>query len=324
MEWLGWTILFDTRNHEAHLMKSHIPIYLLIGTFGVTIGMLLQRSDADNPNNNAQVIAESTTTHSTQEKSESSLNGEHNMSNLISDNQAKLDSLQLKIDDIAELLAQETEKRKALEEELAALKKTLTQSTLATASPSDQPQNRTIRTGQRSDTPGNGQWFNEQALIDAGVDTGQASRIRQMYEDVEMQKLYLRDQAIREGWIGEERYREERAKLDDQLDNIKSELGEKAYDAYLYAAGQPNRVIVTSALNNSPASKAGIQAGDTILRYDNKRIYTWSDLRNATATGDLNSVVMVEILREGQAVSVFVPRGPLGIQLDNSSVKPVN
>ena len=159
-------------------------------------------------------------------------------------------------------------------------------------------------------------------MINAGVDESEAKHIQSVYEDVEMQKLYLRDKAIREGWIGDPRYQQQRAALDDKLDTLRDELGDKAYDAYLYAAGQPNRVIIVSALDNSPASKAGIQAGDTVLRYDNKRIYSWNDLRKATTEGQPDALVMVDLIRNGTPMTVYVPRGPLGVQLDNQSVAP--
>lgn len=297
-------------------MKSTIPSFILIGAVGVVIGILIQPpagdehqpAQATNANTQDPVAQRTNTTEQ----------------DITQETNRKLDSLQLKIDDLSELLVQESEKRIQLETTVAQLKKSLTQAAPTHTADSNRREDSTLRTAARNDTSNSGQWFNEQALIEAGVDAGQANRIRQVYEDVEMQKLYLRDQAIREGWIGDERYRQERAKLDDQLDGIKDELGEKAYDAYLYASGQPNRVIVTSALINSPANKAGILSGDTILRYDNKRIYSWSDLRNATSTGDINTIVLVEITRNGQPVSVFVPRGPLGVQLDNTSVKPIN
>ena len=178
---------------------------------------------------------------------------------------------------------------------------------------------RTTNNRQGISRPG---WINAQALLDAGLDEFQANKIRQVYEDVEMQRLYLRDRAIREGWIGDERYRQEREQLDARLESLRDDLSEKEYDAYLFATGRPNRVIIQSTLSTSPARDAGIKTGDNVIRYNNIRIYTWADLRNATTQCTTDSVVEVELERNGQRHRVFVPCGPLGVRLDNSSLQP--
>jgi S1-C subfamily serine protease len=137
-----------------------------------------------------------------------------------------------------------------------------------------------------------------------------------------MERLYLRDRAVREGWIGDERYRQERSQLDARLESLRDELSEKEYDAYLYATGRPNRVMIESTLSTSPARDAGIKTGDSVIRYNNIRIYTWADLRNATTQCTTDSMVEVELERNGQRQRVFVPCGPLGVRLDNSSIQP--
>ena len=131
----------------------------------------------------------------------------------------------------------------------------------------------------------NDQWFNEQAMLDAGVDPTKVNFIKDSFEQAEMDKLYLRDQATREGWINTKRYTDSVKEIEDRTKALRNELSETEYDAYLFAAGRANRVIVSSLLGASPASSAGIQAGDTILKYDNKRIYSWSDLTTATSDG---------------------------------------
>ena len=294
-------------------MKSQIPVYLLIVGVGIIIGLLLKPSDVD-------IATQANSTPSTVVPTQNTNEGVDTKQDIGTTKQ--IDELQARLSDLDARLTQEIEQRESLQLELAQLKKTLTEP----AKSEDENDNQSLHLSTRPIRGGNqsGQWFNHQALLDAGVDEAQATRIRDMYEDIEMQKLYLRDKAIREGWIGGDKYREERTKLNDKLDVMRDELEPGAYDAYLYASGQPNRVIVTSALNNSPAAKAGIQSGDTIFSYNNKRIYTWSDLRTATTSGELNAVVLVEVLRDGQPVSVYVPTGPLGVQLDHKSVAPVN
>jgi len=151
----------------------------------------------------------------------------------------------------------------------------------------------------------------------------QAANITQMYEAVEMEKLYLRDRAQREGWMASDRFREEMDKLDERTTNLRNELGSQAYDALLYATGRPNRVIVEGTLGNSPAAQAGIKKGDTILRYADKPIYSWYDLREATGQGDANEMVAVVVQRGSKNVEIYVKRGPLGIRLDQQSVNPI-
>jgi hypothetical protein len=294
-------------------MKQQIPLYLLIAGTGTIIGLLLQRpveapTQPVKPATSQQTVSTNTDNAPVEDNTPDPSN--------------QLDAINSKLDDLLELIAQETKQRKQLAQEVDSLKQNLATINAEDSDESNRNQSRTIRTHQRNAGTRRNKWFNDQAMINAGVDVTEATRIRQLYEDVEMKKLYLRDQAIRDGTIGSEDYRNKQNELNNQLASLRDELGEDVYDAYLYAAGQPNRVIVLSALKNSPASQAGIQSGDTILRYDNQRIFSWNDLRTATTQGDLNTTVLVEVMRDGKPLNVYVPRGPLGVQLDNSSVAP--
>ncbi|KPJ97167.1 MAG: hypothetical protein AMJ55_00100 [Gammaproteobacteria bacterium SG8_15] len=168
----------------------------------------------------------------------------------------------------------------------------------------------------------NTNWFNEQALMDAGIDQAKVSYIKNVFEQAEMDKLYLRDQATREGWTGSERFNDAMKEISDRTSELRAQLNDDEYDAYLYAAGRSNRVIVESVLSNSPASNAGIQAGDVILSYDNKRIYSWTDLTGATSEGAANTTVAVTIIRNDQRQQVYIPRGPMGVRLTTDSVAP--
>ena len=163
--------------------------------------------------------------------------------------------------------------------------------------------------------------FNEQALIDRGMNSSQASELKIYYEQLEMDRLYLRDQSIRESW-GREKLAEAMQALESREENLKSQLGESTYDAYLYAAGRPNRVEVTSVLEKAQAGMAGIMSGDQITRYDNQRIYNGFDLREATASGNIGDSVEVEIVRDGRTMQFYLVRGPLGIRMNSVSAAP--
>jgi hypothetical protein len=225
---------------------------------------------------------------------------------------------------LRELVQKEVQARKELESKVATLNERIDsmESPDMDNSASDaSPTKTVIRTHSRQGVTRPG-WINEQALVNAGLDISEANRIRDIYEKVEMEKLYLRDQAIREGWIGDERYRSQREQLDQRLGSLREELNENAYDAFLFATDRPNRVVVQSTLRTSPAREAGIKPGDSVIRYDNMRVYTWADLRDATTKCQTSAVVSVELERDGNRQQVFVPCGPMGVRLDNASVQP--
>ena len=154
------------------------------------------------------------------------------------------------------------------------------------------------------------------------MDATEAQGLKERFEKQELQQLYLRDKAVREGWFGGRRYREAVQKLEAESGDLKQQLSEEAYAAFLFASGQSNRVTVQSVLTSSAAATAGLHAGDQILRYGNQPIYNWSDLREATTQGDPNEVVTVEALRDNKRVDFYVQRGPLGIRMTSTSVAP--
>jgi len=164
-------------------------------------------------------------------------------------------------------------------------------------------------------------WFNEQALIDSGMESSQASELKGHFEQLEMERLYLRDRSIRESW-SREKYREAVQSLDSKEGELENQLGESMYDSYLYASGRPNRVSVSSVFPSAQAGIAGIVSGDHIIRYDNQRIYNWFDLREATTGGNAGDTVALEVERDGMTIQFYLVRGPLGIRMNSVSVAP--
>ena len=164
-------------------------------------------------------------------------------------------------------------------------------------------------------------WFNEQALIDSGMGSSQASELKGHFEQLEMERLYLRDRSIRESW-SREKYREAVRSLDSKEGELENQLGESMYDSYLYASGRPNRVSVTSVFPSAQAGIAGIVSGDHIIRYDNQRIYNGFDLREATTGGNAGDTVALEVERDGKTIQFYLIRGPLGIRMNSVSVAP--
>jgi len=298
-------------------MKNQIPIYLLIAGVGIVIGILLK------PSTDPTLLADAPSTDTSQ-PSAPAINNDINASSSDPSPLAKsLTQLKQQVNSLQTKLATETEHRLTLESKLAALENTIN-ATAPEQTVTENEDGRIIqtRTRQNAASPRANNWFNKQSLIVAGIEPTKADYLKNLYEDAEMEKLYLRDQATREGWLGTERYQTAMSDINGRTDAVRPELNDNEYDAYLYAAGKANRVIVSSVLNNSPASQSGIQSGDSILKYDNNRVYSWTDLTSATQQGSPDSMVLVTIERNGQQQQLYIPRGPLGVRLTTDSIAP--
>jgi hypothetical protein len=159
-------------------------------------------------------------------------------------------------------------------------------------------------------------------LTAAQIPLATADAIRDLIAQNRLALLQLRDQAEREGWFNTTRYAQALRKLLDPTHGIRTQFGDDIYDRYLYATGRANRVVATAVYPNSAASAAGIQAGDTILSYASKNIYSMRDLQQATVQGQSDESVLMVLERNGSSFSITLPRGPLGIELKMKSEKP--
>ena len=63
--------------------------------------------------------------------------------------------------------------------------------------------------------------------------------------------------------------------------------------------------LVTSVMQSSPASKAGLQAGDHVVNIDGQTIHTWSQMTGIVKENP-NHPLQLEVLREGHRVSLTV------------------
>lgn len=285
-------------------MRSSIISLSLAAIIGIVIGLLLQSPDSSTDSSPQRAQADNSTPSTMQPSNEGT--------------QAPA------LDALTQQLQEEILARKTLQKEVATLSKKV--ASLATAKnniPVTDETETVTHTGESAaDSTGGNTWFDQQALIDVGMTKSEAEQLKTQFEKLELEKLYLRDQAIREGWTGGRRYREEFKKLEAKSDSIKQNLGEDAYDAYLFASKQQNRIAVQSVLSSSAADKAGMLSGDQVIRYNGERIYNGQDLRNATTQGDLTETVPIEILRDDKPMELYVQRGPLGIRMSSVSVAP--
>lgn len=162
-------------------------------------------------------------------------------------------------------------------------------------------------------------WFDTAALLQAGVSEHDAERLRERYEAEQLDELYLRDVATREGWVSSARYRNELRQLQQEL---RLELGDEDYDRVMYSSGRKNRVAVGDVLQNSVAAAVGLRTGDVIVRYGGELMLSPKELRAATVHGPAAQTTPIDVLRGTETLRFYVPRGPLGIRIVRTRRQP--
>jgi len=163
---------------------------------------------------------------------------------------------------------------------------------------------------------------NKENLLASGINADIADDILRRLSQQDFRRLELQNLIQRSSSTTRRQYSIELRELNKNKISLRSEMGDEAYDKYLYVSGQNNRVKVSSVMSGSPAESSGFQADDVILFYDDKQILNWSDIRTATIQGEIGSYTNVEILRDDEQISLMVPRGTLGVQLDAVQLNP--
>ena len=147
-----------------------------------------------------------------------------------------------------------------------------------------------------------------EALIEAGFLPSQASLIVRREAELQMEALQARYDAERSG-DPVDYYRSRNA----GNDALREELGDADYERYLKANNRSTSVSISSVIDSSPAQAAGLQPGDEIVRYDGERVFSMTDLSQQAVDGVPGQNVAVDIVRNGVAMQVVMPRGPVGI-----------
>lgn len=145
-------------------------------------------------------------------------------------------------------------------------------------------------------------------LIEAGFAPGEATWIVQREQELQMEALAERFEAGRSGDPAD--FYRSRVSASEML---RDELGDTSYEQYLAANGRPTAVTVSSVIGSSPAQTAGLQPGDNIVRYDGQRVFSMTDLNMAALEGEAGANIVVDIERDGVAMQIVIPRGPIGI-----------
>lgn len=161
-----------------------------------------------------------------------------------------------------------------------------------------------------------------QSLIDAGIEAEQAEWIQGRLDEIDLQQLYLKDRATREGWLNKPRYHRERRQQLDAVTGLRADIGDDAFDRMLYTLGRANRVVIRDTMLNSPAEQYGLQAGDRIIDYNGQRVFNTNELNTLTSQGDGGSMILLRVQRDGDYHDIFMPRGPLGIRMSTARELP--
>jgi membrane-associated protease RseP (regulator of RpoE activity) len=238
------------------------------------------------------------------------------------------DALQRRLDTLAAQVAAGTAERRRLQERIDALAAELaalrSRSPGAAPASSAAPHDRAVPPPSAGDAAASpvaeagmpaGTSAVERALVAAGLEAATAADIKRRQDALVLEEIYLRDQAMREHWLDSPRFTEEMAKLDAQKISMREQLGDDAYDRYLAAMGQPNRVRIEDVMHDSPAAQAGLLPGDVVVRYGDTRIFAVDELVTSTHSGVLGEPVQLQIMRNGQLIGIDVPHGPLGVSI---------
>ncbi len=162
--------------------------------------------------------------------------------------------------------------------------------------------------------------FDDDVLLGKGIHSRDVTRLHDRWARYELERQEIANSALREGWFFSDRHRNELARSDREL---RDDLTDLEYDRYLYALGQPNRLVAAEVLQGSAASDAGLQRGDVILRYDDVRVFNPGEILKASALADPGTSVPVVVLRDGETRTVYMQTGTLGVVLEHSSNEPL-
>ncbi len=144
-------------------------------------------------------------------------------------------------------------------------------------------------------------------LVDAGFTPADAQRITERESELRLEALYAQYDAVR---TGEPQSFRDRV---DPQDQLRDELGDASYALYLEATGQSTSVNIRQVMSGSAGQTAGLQPGDQVVAYGGERVFDTGDLNQLTHQGSPGESVVVDIVRDGQPMQIYIPRGPIGI-----------
>lgn len=105
--------------------------------------------------------------------------------------------------------------------------------------------------------------------------------------------LSVKDQLLEHGSVS-------RGRLGVTIQNVNQALAES------FGLKKASGALVSSVEEDGPAAKAGIKAGDVILKYNGKEVATSADLPVMVSTTRPNSVAKLEVMRNGSTHNIDV------------------
>jgi len=145
-------------------------------------------------------------------------------------------------------------------------------------------------------------------LVAAGFSPDRAEWIAKRESELQMQQMQLVFDVRQSGG----RFDRSDVRLDPEL-ALREEIGDLEYEQYLEADGRSTSVEVGTVLESSPGQRAGIQAGDQIVAYDGRRVFSYGELSEQTMNTEPGRSVVVDIVRDGAPMQVVIEAGPIGI-----------
>ena len=161
---------------------------------------------------------------------------------------------------------------------------------------------------RRNAARGNTEERQLESLVAAGFDEYQAEEIIRQTEEMQMTMLNARFEASQSGEDFNAGEMQAQA-----VAEFRADLGEQDYERYLEATNQSTSIGVSNVLASSPAEIAGMQTGDEIVSYNGERVFNTNDLNRLTNSSDASGNVIVEVIRDGETISLSLPEGPIGI-----------
>ena len=146
-----------------------------------------------------------------------------------------------------------------------------------------------------------------QQIQEAGLTPDEFQSMEERAYELSLSGFEDQWQQRRERYLAEER-------VPSAQERLREDLGDDAYDRYLYASGGSNRVRIRQVMRGSAAEAAGLTDGDVLLSYDDQRIFNFEDLRRSSYAGVPGETVVLEVRRSDNSVSqLVIPRGPMGV-----------
>ena len=146
--------------------------------------------------------------------------------------------------------------------------------------------------GPLFDTQGNVVGINTAIYSRTGTSAGIGFAIPIDLAKSVMEQLKTKGRVVR-GWLGVE------------IQEITPELAQS------FGLAKPEGALVANVQSDSPASKAGIERGDVIVKFNNRAVPDQHALPEMVANTPINKTVTVEVIRDGKRKTVDVTVGEL-------------